>query len=60
VEFGPVGDGHNGFVASSLDTYRQMLVQFVQILDRTGGSSTFAGGTTDHGGASKLAERRLP
>jgi succinyl-diaminopimelate desuccinylase len=36
VEFGPVGGGHHGpkefIVSSSLETYRQMLVQFVQIL----------------------------
>jgi succinyl-diaminopimelate desuccinylase len=36
VEFGPIGGGHHGpneyVVASSLETYRQMLVQFVQIL----------------------------
>ncbi len=36
VEFGPVGGGHHGprefVVADSLETYRQMLVQFVQIL----------------------------
>ena len=36
VEFGPVGGGHHGpneyVVASSLETYRQMLVQFVQII----------------------------
>ncbi len=36
VEFGPVGGGHHGpqefVVSSSLETYRQMLVQFVQIL----------------------------
>jgi succinyl-diaminopimelate desuccinylase len=36
VEFGPIGGGHHGprefVVSSSLETYRQMLVQFVQIL----------------------------
>jgi succinyl-diaminopimelate desuccinylase len=36
VEFGPIGGGHHGpkefIVSSSLETYRQMLVQFVQIL----------------------------
>src|SRR3712207_5308984 len=36
VEFGPVGGGHHGpnefVVTSSLETYRQMLVQFVRIL----------------------------
>ena len=36
VEFGPVGDGHHGpkeyVVSSCLETYRQMLVQFIQIL----------------------------
>ncbi len=36
VEFGPIGGGHHGpkefVVASSLETYRHMLVQFVQIL----------------------------
>ncbi|HZY56536.1 MAG TPA: M20/M25/M40 family metallo-hydrolase, partial [Rubrobacteraceae bacterium] len=36
VEFGPIGSGHHGprefVVSSSLETYRQMLVQFVQIL----------------------------
>jgi succinyl-diaminopimelate desuccinylase len=40
VEFGPVGDGHHGprerVLSSSLETYRQMLVQFVQILSRNG------------------------
>jgi succinyl-diaminopimelate desuccinylase len=43
VEFGPVGGGHHGpnefVVASSLETYRQMLVQFVQILAANGGAS---------------------
>ena len=42
VEFGPIGGGHHGpreyVVASSLETYRQMLVQFVQILGRNGKS----------------------
>jgi succinyl-diaminopimelate desuccinylase len=36
VEFGPIGGGHHGpkefVISSSLETYRQMLVQFVQIL----------------------------
>lgn len=40
VEFGPVGGGHHGpreyVVSSSLETYRQMLVQFIQILARNG------------------------
>jgi succinyl-diaminopimelate desuccinylase len=40
VEFGPVGGGHHGprefVVSSSLETYRQMLVQFVQILAANG------------------------
>ncbi|MDQ3638184.1 MAG: M20/M25/M40 family metallo-hydrolase [Actinomycetota bacterium] len=40
VEFGPVGGGHHGprefVVADSLETYRQMLVQFVQILAANG------------------------
>jgi succinyl-diaminopimelate desuccinylase len=43
VEFGPVGSGHHGpnefVVASSLETYRRMLVQFVQILAANGGAS---------------------
>ncbi len=38
VEFGPIGGGHHGpneyVVTSSLETYRQMLVQFVQILSK--------------------------
>ena len=38
VEFGPIGGGHHGpneyVVAPSLQTYRQMLVQFVQILGK--------------------------
>ena len=38
VEFGPVGGGHHGpneyVVTSSLETYRQMLVQFVHILGK--------------------------
>lgn len=42
VEFGPVGGGHHGpaefVVSSSLETYRQMLVQFVQILSATNGA----------------------
>ncbi len=42
VEFGPIGDGHHGpneyVVSSSLETYRQMLVQFVQILAANGGT----------------------
>jgi succinyl-diaminopimelate desuccinylase len=41
VEFGPVGGGHHGpkefVVSSSLETYRQMLVQFVRILANGGG-----------------------
>lgn len=41
VEFGPIGGGHHGpreyVLSSSLETYRQMLVQFVQILSRNGG-----------------------
>jgi len=40
VEFGPIGGGHHGpneyVVSSSLETYRQMLVQFVQILGQNG------------------------
>lgn len=40
VEFGPIGGGHHGpnefVVSSSLETYRQMLVQFVQILGKNG------------------------
>ena len=40
VEFGPVGGGHHGpneyVVTSSLETYRQMIVQFVQIVGRNG------------------------
>ena len=40
VEFGPIGGGHHGpkefVVADSLQTYRQMLVQFVQILGANG------------------------
>ncbi|MDQ4107068.1 MAG: M20/M25/M40 family metallo-hydrolase [Actinomycetota bacterium] len=40
VEFGPIGGGHHGpkeyLVSSSLEAYRQMLVQFVQILGRNG------------------------
>jgi len=42
VEFGPIGGGHHGpreyVVSSSLETYRQMLVQFVQILGLNGKS----------------------
>jgi succinyl-diaminopimelate desuccinylase len=38
VEFGPIGGGHHGpneyVVTASLETYRQMLVQFVQILGK--------------------------
>lgn len=41
VEFGPIGGGHHGpkeyVVSSSLENYRQMLVQFCQILGRNGG-----------------------
>ncbi len=40
VEFGPIGGGHHGpgefVVSSSLETYRQMLVQFVRILAKAG------------------------
>jgi succinyl-diaminopimelate desuccinylase len=40
VEFGPIGGGHHGpkefVVSDSLETYRQMLVQFVQILAANG------------------------
>ncbi|MCA1717562.1 MAG: M20/M25/M40 family metallo-hydrolase [Actinobacteria bacterium] len=40
VEFGPIGGGHHGprefVVADSLETYRQVLVQFVQILAANG------------------------
>jgi succinyl-diaminopimelate desuccinylase len=43
VEFGPIGGGHHGprefVVGSSLETYRQMLVQFVQILAANGEAS---------------------
>lgn len=49
VEFGPIGGGHHGpreyVLSSSLETYRQMLVQFVQILSsnrRAGRHSTGA------------------
>jgi succinyl-diaminopimelate desuccinylase len=38
VEFGPIGGGHHGpneyVVASSLEAYRQMLVQFAQIIGK--------------------------
>jgi succinyl-diaminopimelate desuccinylase len=38
VEFGPIGGGHHGpneyVVADSLEAYRQMLVQFVQIIGK--------------------------
>ncbi len=40
VEFGPMGGGHHGpkefVVADSLETYRQMLVQFIRILAANG------------------------
>ncbi len=40
VEFGPIGGGHHGprefVVSSSLESYRQALVQFVQILGKNG------------------------
>lgn len=40
VEFGPIGGGHHGpneyVVCDSLEAYRQMLVQFVQIVGRNG------------------------
>lgn len=40
VEFGPVGGGHHGpreyVVSATLENYRQMLVQFIQILARNG------------------------
>ncbi|MDN5696522.1 MAG: M20/M25/M40 family metallo-hydrolase [Rubrobacter sp.] len=40
VEFGPIGAGHHGpseyVLSSSLETYRQMLVQFIQILSTNG------------------------
>lgn len=40
VEFGPIGGGHHGpneyVVSDSLETYRQMLVQFMQIIGRNG------------------------
>ena len=40
VEFGPIGGGHHGprefVVCSSLESYRQALVQFVRILDANG------------------------
>ena len=43
VEFGPIGGGHHGpreyVVSSSLETYRQMLVQFVQILAANGSAT---------------------
>ena len=46
VEFGPVGGGHHGprefVVSDSLETYRQMLVQFVQILAANGGAGVEA------------------
>ena len=40
MEFGPIGGGHHGprefVVCSSLESYRQALVQFVQILGANG------------------------
>jgi succinyl-diaminopimelate desuccinylase len=40
VEFGPIGGGHHGpseyVVSSSLEAYRQMLVEFVRIIGRNG------------------------
>jgi succinyl-diaminopimelate desuccinylase len=40
VEFGPIGGGHHGpreyVVCDSLETYRRMLVQFIQITGRNG------------------------
>ncbi|MEW6637930.1 MAG: M20/M25/M40 family metallo-hydrolase, partial [Actinomycetota bacterium] len=40
VEFGPIGGGHHGpreyVVSDSLESYRQMLVQFIQIVGRNG------------------------
>jgi succinyl-diaminopimelate desuccinylase len=42
VEFGPVGGGHHGpseyVVMDTLEAYRQMIVQFVQIVGRNGKS----------------------
>lgn len=42
VEFGPIGGGHHGpreyVVSDSLEAYRQMLVQFIQIVGRNGGN----------------------
>jgi succinyl-diaminopimelate desuccinylase len=42
VEFGPIGGGHHGpseyVVTDTLETYRQMIVQFVQIVGRNGKS----------------------
>src|SRR4028118_1116815 len=42
VEFGPVGGGHHGpseyVVTDTLEAYRQMIVQFVQIVGRNGKS----------------------
>lgn len=47
VEFGPIGGGHHGpreyVVVDSLESYRQMLVQFVQILSRKGTPNGVAG-----------------
>lgn len=48
VEFGPVGGGHHGpkeyVVSSSLEAYRQMLVQFVHILAASGSANGSANG----------------
>ena len=42
MEFGPVVGGHHGpneyVVTSTLEAYRQMIVQFVQIVGRNGKS----------------------
>jgi len=42
VEFGPVGGGHHGpseyVVTSTLEDYRRMIVEFVQIVGRNGKS----------------------
>lgn len=57
VEFGPVGDGHHGpneyVVSSSLEIYRQMLVQFIQILAANGAANPMM-----NGGGSGAAEEK--
>lgn len=53
VEFGPLGGGHHGpteyVVSESLEAYRKMLVEFVEIVGKNGGSRPTSAGMNGYG-----------